>query len=291
VAVDAEALCHHHFNKLSQSLVLCKREAASHAADLLSTAVGVQRLEGLQERTEVRLEGILFALRLSQWWQELPRCVGVEGVLLLGDGNELHDLIQRTCLLILLLLNPCDSLNDQVVDSSLLAVGVVDVLPYCLSSVYFFYDPDYHSLSLGVYSALKEIDWVKSAHTTTPELKFYYLGFYIHTCPKMKYKGDYHPSDLLCLSSFQWVPLEELAPKLDQTSSYFPFVSDKSKHENMTRSEALQLCKEITIWVNKQFVHYSQLTSQGRKIMEPKLLQYLDKVGPELAKNMIYAIR
>jgi arginyl-tRNA--protein-N-Asp/Glu arginylyltransferase len=30
-----------------------------------------------------------------------------------------------------------------------LQVGVVDILPSCLSSVYCFYDPDYRGLSLG----------------------------------------------------------------------------------------------------------------------------------------------
>lgn len=37
----------------------------------------------------------------------------------------------------------------------LIAVGVIDILPRCVSSVYLFYDPDYSFLSLGVYSALR----------------------------------------------------------------------------------------------------------------------------------------
>jgi arginine-tRNA-protein transferase len=37
----------------------------------------------------------------------------------------------------------------------LIAVGVQDILPYCISSVYFCYDPEFHFLSLGVYSALR----------------------------------------------------------------------------------------------------------------------------------------
>jgi arginine-tRNA-protein transferase len=34
----------------------------------------------------------------------------------------------------------------------------------CLSSKYFFWDPDYAWLSLGRYGALREIDWVRQAH-------------------------------------------------------------------------------------------------------------------------------
>jgi arginine-tRNA-protein transferase len=38
------------------------------------------------------------------------------------------------------------------IDGKLIAVGVIDILPICLSSVYLFYDPDYAFLSLGIYS-------------------------------------------------------------------------------------------------------------------------------------------
>jgi len=178
-------------------------------------------------------------------------------------------------------------------DGKLIAVGVVDILPLCLSSVYFFYDPDYHSLSLGVYSALQEIDWVKQAHLTSPKLKYYYMGFYIHTCSKMKYKGDYHPSDLLCLSSYKWVPLdEECAPRLDKSNSYISFTA-KSEHEHMSQEEKLQLMNEIPIWLSaaKQFVDFSLLNQRGQKIMEPKLLEYIDKVGPVIAKRIVYVVQ
>ncbi|VDK41825.1 unnamed protein product [Dibothriocephalus latus] len=37
----------------------------------------------------------------------------------------------------------------------LIAIGVVDLLPGCLSSVYLFYHPDYAFLRLGTYAALR----------------------------------------------------------------------------------------------------------------------------------------
>lgn len=27
-----------------------------------------------------------------------------------------------------------------------------------------------------------------------PDLQYYYMGYYIHSCPKMRYKADYSPS-------------------------------------------------------------------------------------------------
>ncbi|KAG8273799.1 Arginyl-tRNA--protein transferase 1 [Homalodisca vitripennis] len=40
-------------------------------------------------------------------------------------------------------------------DGRLLAVGVIDILPRCISSVYFFYDPEFHFLTLGTYGSLR----------------------------------------------------------------------------------------------------------------------------------------
>ncbi len=40
-------------------------------------------------------------------------------------------------------------------DGKLIAVGVIDILPSCLSSKYFFYDPDYNDLILGTYGSMR----------------------------------------------------------------------------------------------------------------------------------------
>jgi len=62
-------------------------------------------------------------------------------------------------------------------DGPLIAVGVTDILPHCLSSVYSFYDPILSSkLELGKYTALREIEWVRRASRLRPDLHYYYLG-------------------------------------------------------------------------------------------------------------------
>ncbi|KAF8071041.1 ATE1 [Scenedesmus sp. PABB004] len=93
-------------------------------------------------------------------------------------------------------------------DGRLVAVGVVDVLPRCLSSKYFFWDPALAGLSPGRYGALREIGWVGAAAARAPALAYYYLGYYIHTCPKMAYKAEYAPSELLCPAAQLWVRLD-----------------------------------------------------------------------------------
>ncbi|KAK9796636.1 hypothetical protein WJX73_005826 [Symbiochloris irregularis] len=97
-------------------------------------------------------------------------------------------------------------------DGVLIAVAVLDVLPGYLSSVYFFWDPDLGHMSLGKVSTMNEIEWVRAQsagpNAAFPLLKHYTMGFYIHSCPKMRYKAEYRPSQLLCPQTFTFVPLE-----------------------------------------------------------------------------------
>jgi len=103
------------------------------------------------------------------------------------------------------------------IDGRLVAVGVVDILPRCLSSKYLFWDPDMGPLSLGKLTSLMEIDWVRSASQVCPSLQHYYLGFYIHNCHRMRYKAEFGPAELLCPKYHCWVPLEKAKPVLDAT--------------------------------------------------------------------------
>uniref|UniRef100_A0A667XMP8 Arginyl-tRNA--protein transferase 1 n=1 Tax=Myripristis murdjan TaxID=586833 RepID=A0A667XMP8_9TELE len=110
-------------------------------------------------------------------------------------------------------------------DGRIVAVGVIDILPNCVSSVYLYYHPEFASLSLGSYSALREIAFTRQLQKQSPKLCYYYLGFYIHSCPKMRYKGQYQPSDLLCPETYVWVPIEQCLPSLEN-SRYARFNQD-----------------------------------------------------------------
>ena len=62
------------------------------------------------------------------------------------------------------------------IDEKLIAVAVIDILPNCVSSVYFLYDPSFGGLSLGTYSALREIATTFNLSLDYPSLRYYYLG-------------------------------------------------------------------------------------------------------------------
>jgi arginine-tRNA-protein transferase len=74
----------------------------------------------------------------------------------------------------------------------LLGVGICDVCPRSLSSVYFYFDPEFASRRLGTFSALWEIAWARDRG-----IPHYYLGYWILGCGAMAYKADFRPCEML----------------------------------------------------------------------------------------------
>ena len=74
----------------------------------------------------------------------------------------------------------------------LVACAVTDVVSSGLSAVYTFFDPDLRKRSLGVFAILNQIEWAR--RSGVPHL---YLGFWIDGHPKMAYKTDYRPIEIL----------------------------------------------------------------------------------------------
>ncbi|MCG8405224.1 MAG: arginyltransferase [Phycisphaerales bacterium] len=74
----------------------------------------------------------------------------------------------------------------------IVGVGIVDVCPTCLSSVYFYFDPTQARRSLGVFSTLMEIQVCHERN-----IPYWYAGFYIRACGSMSYKADFRPYELL----------------------------------------------------------------------------------------------
>jgi len=70
----------------------------------------------------------------------------------------------------------------------LIAVDLIDILEDGISSIYFYYDPDYASYSLGKLSLYKQIEYAKAHHK-----KWIYLGYYVQDCPSLSYKAEYKP--------------------------------------------------------------------------------------------------
>ena len=122
-----------------------------------------------------------------------------------GDGEELEDFLYRS---------PTETIEVcyRSPDDVLVGVGICDITPGALSSVYFYFDPEAGGRGVGIFSCLAEIQVARSLG-----LAYYYPGFWVAECPKMQYKERLRPSELLCTDG-QWRPFEAAATSSGQVA-------------------------------------------------------------------------
>jgi len=74
----------------------------------------------------------------------------------------------------------------------LVAVAVIDVLQHGLSAVYTFFEPDLAKRSLGIYVILWQLQLAQRM-----QVPYLFLGYWIKDCPKMQYKSNFRPIEML----------------------------------------------------------------------------------------------
>lgn len=174
---------------------------------------------------------------------------------------------------------------------TLVAVGVVDVLPNSVSSVYLFYDPDYASLSLGKATACEEIAWVAGEQAKhSPQLQFYHLGLYIPTCPKMSYKAAFKPSQLLCPRTMRWVLLCEVdAARLDgRTPLVHP---DTEQDQGGSQAPAADVDACLLLFPSVGVFRFADaraaLSPVASELLRNRLASWAERVGPDVARRAV----
>ena len=169
----------------------------------------------------------------------------------------------------------------------LVAVGVVDVLPGGLSSVYLFYDPSFaHELvPLGKYAILREIEWTQKAG-----LPYYYLGYYIESCPKMRYKADYHPSEVLCPTTYHWVDAEQAKETMLAKSpvrhccTLYPNGGGNNDSSEVTPVDYTSVVDKVCMEVGSASpVTIGMIMAQGQTLVRPHLEEFVNEAGPDIS--------
>ncbi|KAI9611800.1 hypothetical protein KEM48_004398 [Puccinia striiformis f. sp. tritici PST-130] len=126
-------------------------------------------------------------------------------------------------------------------------------------------------------------EWRKSDSATFNEkFDWYYLGFYIHSCPKMTYKAEYSPSFLLDPSSLDWKSLETCRPILDGSET------------NVTSFSTDQDMQELQYSDNRGDFQVKILTRQGAietvKSSDPRVKEAVEKLGYHILRLSLICI-
>ena len=99
-------------------------------------------------------------------------------------------------------------------DDELVMVTVADITPTLFISIYFFYDPDIRFIHPGIYTVIREIALTRKLQQAMPDLKYYILGYYNYTIPKISYKHQFRPTEIQCPDTYRWLPLEQVLPRI-----------------------------------------------------------------------------
>ena len=78
------------------------------------------------------------------------------------------------------------------IDNKLVGVDLIDITNDGISSIYFYYDPDYERNSLGVFSLIKQVEFAKVLGK-----KWIYLGYWVDGCRSFEYKTKFKPLEVL----------------------------------------------------------------------------------------------
>ena len=99
-------------------------------------------------------------------------------------------------------------------DEELVMVTIADITPQCFVSIYFFYDPDIRFIHPGIYTVIREIALTRQLQKVMPGLKYYLLGYYNYTIPKISYKHQFRPTEIQCPDTYQWLPLQQVVSRI-----------------------------------------------------------------------------
>ena len=189
------------------------------------------------------------------------------------------------------------------IDDTLIMVGVLDFLPQGVLCNYLYYDPYYRFLAPGVFSALYEIAQTQAYSKSDSLMRYYYMGYYVHDCPKMNYKRFYDSSYLLCPITLEYVPLELCRIKLDKNK--YCQLSDTVKTENASSETSQNTPKDevgendevinedllgnvmVFNHVHNQTMSYREFVAIRGNHFDNLVEKYVDTVGMELACRMV----
>ena len=162
-------------------------------------------------------------------------------------------------------------------------------------SVYLYYDPDFGFLNPGVVTAVREIEYMKELRKKCfnfSNFKYYVMGYYVHTCQKMRYKGDFFPSEILCPVSHNFVELSSVLKILEDNK--FVKLTDEKKNSfiDIPVNERVKIIKTLKVrYFDQEFALLDFLkffnNPNYEKVITTNLIEFIDNAGKTI-NNIIF---
>ena len=173
--------------------------------------------------------------------------------------------------------------QQYLLDGKIFAVGVIDILPRGVLCEYLYYDPEYRFIAPGVYTALHEMAFTQELFQINPQMQYYYMGFYVQSCPKMNYKSKYKAGYLLCPETYQYVPIAKCVPKL-KASPYTRLADDDvpNAKEGCTEEEL----NRVPMFANMELLSFEVYRQEHGEAPVQLVKEYIELVGLEVAMRM-----
>lgn len=166
-------------------------------------------------------------------------------------------------------------------EDQLISVSTLDILPEGIESVYFYYDPSFSFLSLGSISAILETEIVLNHYKMDENFKYYYFGYYVPPCPKIQYKVEWSPSEILDPVVYEWSSVDKVLTELKK-KNFMRFVNKEVKKEDI-ETPLLYRGTIMSQKVMQSMLTLSETTKTNLKI-------YQNAIGKELNEKFSYII-
>lgn len=107
--------------------------------------------------------------------------------------------------------------------------------------------------------------------------RVYSLGLYIHECPKMRYKGTFKPSFVLCHESRKFVEFNLARPFLEEHAMRLIPNEDIKGLSQEEKEEKMLL---VLIYEERTLMTYKQAVEKYGEVVEKKMKEYLPLLSP-----------
>ncbi len=166
-------------------------------------------------------------------------------------------------------------------DGELIMISILDILPQYLVSIYFIYDPDIRFMTPGIYTCLREMALVLTLQRERPELQYYALGYYNRLSPKVSYKRQFGPQEILCNETDTFVPL---VPSLTLLP-YSRLAQDSP--EKQGRSASID---DVVIRTNEGDTVFKHLTPLQKALVRPAVSKLMAEAGPSAVHQLAVTV-